>query len=67
MRNGDADEAAVYTRYAERCVETAKTLRDREERSPLREMAAEWLRLAERIAEEAVLAHDQVQRPAKPA
>jgi hypothetical protein len=53
LRNQNADKAAEYMRYAERCVETAKTLRDREDRSLHREMAAEWLRLAQLIAEEA--------------
>ena len=53
MGNENADKAAVYTRYAECCVETAKTLRDREDRSLQREMAAEWLRLAQLIAEDA--------------
>jgi hypothetical protein len=49
----NADKATEYVRYAEHCVETAKTLRDREERSLHREMAAEWLRLAQLIAEDA--------------
>jgi DNA primase len=53
LGHGNADKAAEYTRYAKRCVETAKTLPDREDRSLHREMAAEWLRLAERLVEEA--------------
>jgi hypothetical protein len=52
LGNGNADKAAVYTAYAECCVKTAKTLRDREDRSLQREMAAEWLRLAQLIAED---------------
>ena len=53
MGNENADKAAEYMRYAERCVETAKTLLDREDRRLHREMAAEWLRLAQLIAEDA--------------
>ena len=53
LRNENADKAAEYMRYAEHCVATAKTLPDREDRSLHREMAAEWLRLAQRIAEDA--------------
>jgi hypothetical protein len=49
----NADKAAEYLRHAERCVETARKLRDREERSLHREMAAEWLRQAQLIAEDA--------------
>jgi hypothetical protein len=51
LGNENAGKAAEYMRYAERCVETAKTLLDREDRSLFREMAAEWLRLAPLIAE----------------
>ena len=55
MRNENADKAAEYTHYAERCVETAKTLTNQEDRTLHREMAAEWLRLAQLIAERATL------------
>jgi hypothetical protein len=53
LRSENADKAAEYVRYAECCVETAKTLPDREGRSLHREMAAEWLKLAHLIAEDA--------------
>jgi hypothetical protein len=55
LRNQNADKAAEYTHYAEHCVETAKILPDQEDRTLHREMAAEWLRLAELIAERATL------------
>jgi hypothetical protein len=49
---GNAGKAAEYTHYAEHCVETAKILPNQEDRSLHREMAAEWLRLAQLISEE---------------
>lgn len=36
-----------YVSYAEHCVKLAKQVTDRESRRILREMAAEWLRLAD--------------------
>jgi hypothetical protein len=51
----NANKAAQYTRYAEHCVETARTLREQEARILHREMAAEWIRLAQLIAEEVAL------------
>jgi DNA primase len=53
LGNGYADKAAEYTRYAERCVEAVKMIPDREDRTLHREMAAEWLGLAQRLVEEA--------------
>jgi len=50
-----ADTAAEYTRYAEHCVETARKLRGQEARTLHREMAAEWIKLAQRLVEEATL------------
>ena len=47
----DADKAAEYIRYAEQCVEAARTLRHQDARSLHREMAAEWIRLAQQVAE----------------
>jgi hypothetical protein len=51
----NADKAAEYTRYAEHCVETAKILPHHEARTLHREMAAEWIRLAQGIVEEAAI------------
>ncbi len=51
-----------YVRYAEHCIETARILRHQEARSLHREMAAEWIRLAQRLAEDAALGA----RPAVP-
>jgi hypothetical protein len=62
LGNGNADKAAEYTRYAEHCVEMAKILRDREDRSLHREMAAEWLKLAQRLIEEATFSVQQNRR-----
>jgi RNA 3'-terminal phosphate cyclase len=50
-----ADTAAEYTRYAEHCVETARILREQKARTLHREMAAEWIKLAQRLLEEATL------------
>jgi len=51
----NADKAAEYTRYAEHCVNTARTLREQEARVLHREMAAEWIRLAQLAAEDVAL------------
>ena len=48
------DKFREYTRYAEYCLNMMASTRDQELRSAQREMAAEWLRLA-----------DVVRRPAK--
>jgi hypothetical protein len=42
-----------YVRYAEHCLEMAKIAPDQESRVVLREMAAEWLKLADAIPLEA--------------
>ncbi len=52
MGTGNADKAAEFTRYAELCVETAKILPHHEARILHREMAAEWIRLAQGMVEE---------------
>jgi hypothetical protein len=41
-----------YERYAEYCLKAAPLATDREVRVILREMAAEWLKLAEKISHE---------------
>jgi hypothetical protein len=51
LRITNADKAAEYMRYAEHCVKTAKILGQHEARN--REMAAEWMELAQRRMEEA--------------
>ena len=38
-----------YVRYAEHCLEMVTVAKDQESRSIQREMAAEWLRLAEDV------------------
>jgi hypothetical protein len=49
----NADKAAEYMLYAEHCVKTAKSLGPHEARTLHREMAAEWMELAQRLMEEA--------------
>ena len=55
MAISNADKAAEYMGFAEHCVETTMILSDHEARTLHREMAAEWIRLAQRIAEDAAL------------
>ena len=43
------DKYKDYARYAERCLNMVAASTDRESRSIQREMAAEWLRLADAI------------------
>jgi hypothetical protein len=43
------DKHEEYERYAEHCLAMAKIARDQESRVTLREMAAEWLRLADAL------------------
>jgi len=38
-----------YSRYAEHCLQMVTVARDQESRSIQREMAAEWLKLAESV------------------
>jgi hypothetical protein len=40
-----------YVRYAERCLEMVAVAKTQDDRSIQREMAAEWLRLADEIIE----------------
>ena len=42
------DKRDQYIRYAEHCLEMARTAPDQESRRIQREMAAEWLKLAEK-------------------
>jgi hypothetical protein len=43
------DQHREYTRYAEHCLKLVPAIPDQEYRSVQREMAAEWLRLADAI------------------
>jgi hypothetical protein len=43
------DKYKEYTRFAAHCLETVTRTRDQESRSIQREMAAEWLKLADAI------------------
>jgi hypothetical protein len=43
-----ADKREEYVRYAEHCLAMAKIVSDQPSRILLREMAAEWLKLAEK-------------------
>ena len=47
MAIGKNDKHDEYTRYAEHCLAMAKIAPEHESRVVLREMAAEWLRLAD--------------------
>jgi hypothetical protein len=58
-----ADKAMEYINYAEYCLKIARSLPDRKDRITHREMAAEWTRLAQMMAEEA--AHDASQQVGK--
>jgi hypothetical protein len=44
------DKHKDYARYAANCLETVALTRDQESRAIQREMAAEWLKLADAIA-----------------
>jgi hypothetical protein len=49
MAAGTSDKHDEYMRYAEHCLAMVKVAPEHESRVILREMAAEWLRLAEGI------------------
>jgi hypothetical protein len=49
MTTPENDKSEEYERYAAYCLKAASKLPDQESRRVLREMAAEWLRLAEAI------------------
>ena len=49
MANPKNDKHKDYVRYAEHCLNMVTAARDQESRSIQREMAAEWLRLADGI------------------
>jgi hypothetical protein len=57
-----ADKADDYRRYAEHCLETARLLPGQEARMLHREMAGEWINLAQRIAEDAALGERPMRR-----
>ena len=46
----ETDKHKEYVRYAEHCLKTATVVTDQETRVMLREMAAEWLKLADQLA-----------------
>ena len=43
------DKHKDYTRYAAHCLDLVPTIKDQDDRGINREMAAEWLRLADAI------------------
>ena len=43
------DKHKEYVGYAEHCLKTATVITDRKSRAILREMAAEWLKLADAV------------------
>jgi hypothetical protein len=47
MTTPETDQSEEYERYADYCSNVARQLTDQESRRILREMAAEWLRLAD--------------------
>jgi hypothetical protein len=47
-----ADKADEYMHHAEHCMKTARTISDREARTLHREMAAEWIKLAQAMVED---------------
>ena len=52
VRISRADKADEYMHYAEHCMKTARTISDREHRTLHREMAAEWIKLAQAMVED---------------
>ena len=50
-----ADKADEYMHHAEHCMKTARTISDREPRILHRQMAAEWIKLAQAMAEDGSL------------
>jgi len=45
------DKHKDYTRYAAHCLDLVTTIKNQDDRAINREMAAEWLRLADAIAQ----------------
>jgi hypothetical protein len=45
----EIDKHKEYVRYAEHCLKTATVITDQKSRAVLREMAAEWLKLADAV------------------
>lgn len=48
-----ADKAEEYVGFAQRCLKIARSLPNREDRIAHREMAAEWIRLAQMMTDQA--------------
>jgi hypothetical protein len=61
----NVDKAAEYARYCEHCIQTARVLRRHEARTLHRETAAEWIRLAQRLAEDAAFAAQTIPKRRK--
>jgi hypothetical protein len=51
MADLSIDKREQYVAFATHCLQLAKVATDRESRAILREMAAEWLKLAEEAGE----------------
>jgi hypothetical protein len=51
-----ADKAEEYVGFAQRCLKIARSLPNRDDRVAHREMAAEWIKLAQMMTDKA--AHD---------
>jgi hypothetical protein len=45
----EIDKHKEYVRYAEHCLKTATVITDQKSRAVLREMAAEWLKIADAV------------------
>jgi hypothetical protein len=50
MKSPRNDTHKDYVRYAEHCLDLVTSIKDQEDRTINREMAAEWLKLADAIA-----------------
>ena len=57
-----ADKANEYVGYAKHCLKIAEALPEHESRILLREMAAEWMKLAQVTAEDASLGASKLSR-----
>ncbi|MGO8913789.1 MAG: hypothetical protein ACLQDM_31320 [Bradyrhizobium sp.] len=51
MTDRSIDKREQYVAFATHCLQLAKVAADRQSRTVLREMAAEWLKLAEEAGE----------------
>ena len=67
MAKSSADKAVAYFNYAEHCLKVSRRLLDRESRIIHREMAAEWLMLADQAATQGIAPSAQADRTGKKA